>query len=100
MSLPRRFSVSLPAQTDPLIGRELIEVRYEDGSVEHLQLHDYERLYALPGAYEEIVQNRLRCVSPAVIASLKLRSIRSPGSSRIGASRIASRSCVDATSAT
>src|ERR1700722_306123 len=70
MSPPRRFAVSLPAQVDPLIGNELIEVRHDDGSVEQLRLHDYERLYALPGAYEEIVSERLRCVSPAVIASL------------------------------
>ena len=64
-----RFTVSLPAQTDPLIGREIIEVRYEDGRVEELHLHDYERLYALPGAYEQIVSDRLGCVSPQVIAS-------------------------------
>jgi hypothetical protein len=70
MNRSQRFTVSLPAQTDPLIGRELIEVRHDDGTVEELRLHDYERLYALPGAYEEIVQDRLRCVSPAVIASL------------------------------
>jgi hypothetical protein len=70
MNRSRRFAVTLPAQTDPLVGRELIEVRHDDGTVEQLRLHDYERLYALPGAYEEIVQDRLRCVSPAVIASL------------------------------
>ena len=70
MSRSQRFTVSLPAQTDPLIGNELIEVRHDDGTVEQLRLHDYERLYALPGAYEEIVSERLRCVSPAVIASL------------------------------
>ena len=70
MTPARRFAVSLPAQVDPLIGQELIEVRYGDGTVEQLRLHDYERLYALPGAYEAIVQDRLRCVSPVVIASL------------------------------
>jgi hypothetical protein len=70
MTSGERFTVSLPPQADPLIGRELIEVRHGDGTVEQLQLHDYERLYALPGAYEEIVQGRLRCVSPATIASL------------------------------
>ena len=63
-----RFTVSLPVQTDPLIGREIIEVRYEDGTVEQLHLHDYERLYALPGAYEQIVSDRLSCTSPQTIA--------------------------------
>ncbi len=66
----QRITASLPPQTDPLIGREIVEVRYEDGTVERLRLHDYERLYALPGAYEQIVSDRLRCVSPQVIASM------------------------------
>ena len=38
--------------------------------VEELRLHDYDRLYALPGAYEQIVQQRLGCTSPARIASM------------------------------
>jgi hypothetical protein len=88
MTPPRRFSVSLPAQTDPLIGQELIEVRYDDGTVEQLRLHDYERLYALPGAYEEIVQDRLRCVSPVVIASLLGAAIDRLGRPRANARAI------------
>jgi predicted TPR repeat methyltransferase len=66
----QRFTVSLPPQTDPLIGREVLEVRYEDGTVEQLHLHDYDRLYELPGAYEQIVSDRLACISPQVIASM------------------------------
>jgi hypothetical protein len=88
MNRSRRFSVSLPPQTDPLIGRELIEVRHDDGTVEQLRLHDYERLYALPGAYEEIVQDRLRCVSPAVIASLLGAAIDRLGRPRASARAI------------
>jgi len=74
--------VSLPQQTDPLIGRELIEVRHDDGSVEHLRLHDYERLYELPGAYEQIVSDRLRCASPQVMASLLAQAVERTGRSR------------------
>lgn len=69
MTERRRFQVSLPPQSDPLIGRELLEVRYDDGTVEQLRLHDYGRLYELPGAYEQIVSDRLQCVSPQVLAS-------------------------------
>jgi hypothetical protein len=57
-------------QEDPRIGQELIRVTHEDGSVEDLRLHDYDRLYALPGVYEQIVQERLGCTSPARIASM------------------------------
>jgi hypothetical protein len=64
------FTVELADQADPEIGRELIRVRHGDGSTEELQLHDYARLYSLPGAYEEIVQDRLGCRSPRQLASL------------------------------
>lgn len=78
----QRFTVSLPPQTDPLIGREVVEVRFQDGTVERLQLHDYERLYALPGAYEQIVSDRLGCTSPQVIASLIGAELDRAGRSR------------------
>jgi hypothetical protein len=56
-------------QDDPAIGDELIRVTHEDGTTEQLRLHDYERLYALPGVYEAIVHDRLGCVSPARLAA-------------------------------
>jgi hypothetical protein len=55
---------------DPEIGRELIRIRFDDGRVEELHLHDYERLYALPGLYEQIVTERLVCRSPWEIADM------------------------------
>jgi predicted TPR repeat methyltransferase len=82
----QRFTVSLPPQTDPLIGREIVEVRYDDGNVERLHLHDYERLYDLPGAYEAIVSDRLGCTSPQMMASLLGTEI-----DRLGRSRQAAR---------
>jgi hypothetical protein len=57
-------------QADPEIGQELISVEHEDGHVEELRLHEYERLYALPGVYEQIVHERLGCVSPGKLAAL------------------------------
>jgi hypothetical protein len=55
---------------DPEIGQEVIRVTHADGTVEELRLHDYERLYSLPGLYEEIVQERLGCQSPGQIAAM------------------------------
>lgn len=66
----RGFTAELVPQEDPEIGREVIRVRHDDGRVEELHLHDYERVYSLPGLYEQIVQERLRCRSPAEIASM------------------------------
>ena len=58
------------AQGDPEIGAERIAVYHEDGRTEEVALHDYARLYALPGVYEQIVQEDLGCRSPAVVAEL------------------------------
>jgi predicted TPR repeat methyltransferase len=64
------FTAELAAQDDPEVGHELILVRHADGRTEELRLHDYERLYELPGVYEQIVQERLGCRSPDEIASM------------------------------
>jgi SAM-dependent methyltransferase len=64
------FTVEIPPQADPQTGRERILVHFDDGSSEELRLHDYERVYALAGLYEEIVQRRLDCRSPDEIASM------------------------------
>ena len=70
MSVERGFTAELPAQTDPAIGQEVIRVRHDDGRVEEVHLHDYARVYALPGVYEQIVTDRLGCRSPWQIAGM------------------------------
>ena len=42
---------------------------------ETIHLHDYPRIYAVPGLYEYIVQERLQCRSPQVAADGLLRVI-------------------------
>jgi SAM-dependent methyltransferase len=37
-----------------------------------MRLHDYDRVYAVPGLYEEVVQRILCCASPAKIAEVLL----------------------------
>jgi hypothetical protein len=71
----RGFTAELAVQDDPRIGRELIRVRFEDGTEEELRLHDYERLYSLPGVYEQIVQGRLGCRSPVQLASMLAEAV-------------------------
>jgi hypothetical protein len=62
-------------QDDPVPGREIIRVHHEDGRTEELRLHDYERLYELPGVYEQIVEDRLGCRSPQVFARLLAQTV-------------------------
>ncbi len=71
-----------PAQGDPEIGQERIVVYHDDGSLEEVRLHDYDRLYALPGVYEQIVQEDLGCQSPAVVAELLGRALDELGRDR------------------
>lgn len=43
-------------------------MRHADGSEERFRLHEYERVYAIPGLYEEVVQRRLLSASATVLA--------------------------------
>ncbi|MFG3020973.1 methyltransferase domain-containing protein [Streptomyces sp. NPDC048254] len=46
---------------------------------ETVHLHEYTRIYAVPGLYEHVVQDRLRCRSPQVAAEGFLRAAASLG---------------------
>lgn len=50
----------------------------QDGSDEEevVHLHDYPRLYAVPGLYEHVVQELLGCRSPQVAADGLVRAVR------------------------
>ena len=58
------------AQGDPEIGQERIVVYHDDGRLEEVRLHDYDRVYALRGVYEQIVSEDLGCRSPGIIAAM------------------------------
>lgn len=49
---------------------EALLVTHPDGTIERFRLHDYSRVYGIPGLYEEVVQRRLRCASPSKLAEL------------------------------
>ena len=60
-------------ELDPTPGRrqnqEELVLHRSDGPSERIVLHDYARVYAVPGLYEEVVQRRLECASPATVAA-------------------------------
>ncbi|MFC1407831.1 class I SAM-dependent methyltransferase [Streptacidiphilus sp. N1-12] len=45
------------------------------GEHEIVHLHEYTRIYAVPGLYEHVVQERLQCRSPQVAAAGLLRAV-------------------------
>jgi hypothetical protein len=50
----------------PQADGEYVALRDGGGGEEIVHLHDYERIYGVPGLYEHIVQGLLRCRSPQV----------------------------------
>ena len=43
---------------------------FEGDTKTRIRLHDYNRLYAIPGLYEQVVYERLRCQSPSTVADV------------------------------
>src|SRR3546814_14450838 len=41
---------------------------HEDGRSEHIRFHDYDSIYGIPGLYEQIFYERLKCDSPRFLA--------------------------------
>jgi hypothetical protein len=41
-----------------------------EGRTEKLRLHDYEKLYSIPGLCEEVIYEQLQCNSPQVVCSM------------------------------
>jgi hypothetical protein len=69
-------------ELDPTPGRRQGEEQFllhRDGATERLVLHDYARVYAVPGLYEEVVQRRLECASPATVAAALVEAAEDAG---------------------
>lgn len=47
---------------------EALVVRHADGRTDRFRLHEYDRVYAVPGLYEEVVQDRLQSASATILA--------------------------------
>jgi predicted TPR repeat methyltransferase len=50
-----------------------------DGERRRIRFHDYHEIYALPGLYEQLFYEELKCTSPPVLAELLTRSMRAAG---------------------
>jgi predicted RNA methylase len=73
------FTVRFPAQDPGGPDEEAFEVAFPDGRVERFTMHDYARVYAVPGLYEEVVQRRLECATPDRVAALLANAARALG---------------------
>jgi SAM-dependent methyltransferase len=82
-------SPSLMTMADVLAGVRLLGPPETDGEYivlnqhETMHLHEYSRIYAVPGLYEYVVQERLRCRSPQVAVEGFLRVVADPAPSAL-----------------
>lgn len=70
-----RFQVRLPANVDSLTpDDEYFYVVWNDEE-QKIRLHDYAKIYKIPGLYEYIISDILKCVSHEVVSELLIQQI-------------------------
>ena len=76
---------------------EWFEVEHR-GRTRRLRFHDYADIYSIPGLYERLIYDELRCESPRVIAGLvaDLLADRAAVRERLDAHRLNALTCVAA----
>lgn len=77
------WSVELETDAGRTQGQEALTVTFADGASETMRLHEYDRVYPVPGLYEEVVQSRLECASPVVIADAVVAAAQDPSALRV-----------------
>lgn len=75
----RTLEIALPAPGGRLEQDQEWVVAHTDGGWERIRLHDYDRVFAVPGLYERWIYDVLQCRSPEVIRRLLERSLAAAG---------------------
>jgi len=60
------FTIIIPEAGKTEQGKEKFFVEYQ-GRTRPLFTHDYQEIYRVPGLYEALFHNRLKCCSPHVV---------------------------------
>jgi len=75
------FTAELDSRPGHSQEEERLTVCFEDGRREEMRLHEYGRVYAVPGLYEDVVQRQLACASPSELAGALAKEVEAEGSS-------------------
>jgi len=70
MLLHAGITVRLPNDEQGLSQAEEYLLLEENGEERRIRFHDYDEIFAVPGLYETVFSDMLRCVSPEVVAEL------------------------------
>ncbi len=77
-----RYVIRFPSLTPHTTSQDEAWLSLTTGGVERrLRFHDYAAIYELPGLYEQLFYDRLKCDSPAVVARLLQRAVSAAGGS-------------------
>lgn len=75
------FQMRLPADVNGLkLNDEYFYVEYK-GYEQKIGIHEYEKIYKIPGLYEHIISHTLKCVSPRVVSDLLVEQVLESGNS-------------------
>jgi predicted TPR repeat methyltransferase len=77
-SLAHQVRFPIASQRDLSQDEEWCEVAL-DGGWKRLRFHDYGEIYSIPGLYEHLFYERLRCQSPTVVADLLASAVEGAG---------------------
>ncbi len=72
MQTPKRHRIQLPQTSASSLSQDeaYFYVYTSDKEKIKLRFHDYDKIYDIPGLYEQIFYDRLKCVSPAKVAEI------------------------------
>ncbi len=74
--MPKRHRIQFPpADVRELCQDEVYFYLLEGDSKEKIRLHDYERIFDVPGLYEQVVYERLKCQSPTTVVDVLRSSV-------------------------
>ncbi len=75
------MTVRLPSHEQGLSQAEEYLLLEENGEARRIRFHDYDEIFAVPGLYETVFSDMLRCVSPEVVAALLGTALERAGQS-------------------
>lgn len=75
------LSVRLPSTEQGLSQDEEYCLVVEDGRERRIRFHDYHEIYTVPGLYEQLFSELLKCSSPQIIASSLVDQVKKAGES-------------------
>ena len=79
MNTVTKYKVVYPDHASELDQNEEYFTLVTEEGRERLRIHDYDRVYQVPGLYEEVVYDHLKCDSPQMICSLLEKEISASG---------------------